>query len=372
MARNGSGTYTIPTTYSDGQTITAAVINSNFADVGTEITNSVAKDGQTTLTGALKLFSGTVSAPGLIFGSDTTTGWYRIGANNYGLSISGTKLLDASSGALAITGTLDVSSTLTAANGLTLSGGTLTLPAGSIETADLASNAVTTAKITDANVTYAKIQNVSAENKILGRSTAGAGAPEEIGLTSPIVLSGGNLTIGGNPSHVLISTTTVSGAASLTITSGISSTYDEYELHVADLQVATDGVIARLQVSTDGGSNYQTTSYLSLTLTPNTADGSDLDQDTSGIQLASSTGNQTIDNSTSYSWRGLIRFWPNGSSARKNFMVDATYMSNGNGFVRLLGGGVWDGGNTAINAVRIIASSGNISGTVRLVGIKNS
>lgn len=44
--------------------------------------------------------------------------------------------------------------------------------------------AVTTAKIADSAVTYAKIQNVSATDKILGRSTAGAGVVEEIACTA--------------------------------------------------------------------------------------------------------------------------------------------------------------------------------------------
>lgn len=44
--------------------------------------------------------------------------------------------------------------------------------------------AVVTNDITDANITYAKIQNVSATDKILGRSTAGAGSVEEIACTS--------------------------------------------------------------------------------------------------------------------------------------------------------------------------------------------
>jgi hypothetical protein len=44
--------------------------------------------------------------------------------------------------------------------------------------------AVSTAKIAAAAVTYAKIQNVSASDKILGRSTAGAGSVEEITCTS--------------------------------------------------------------------------------------------------------------------------------------------------------------------------------------------
>lgn len=48
----------------------------------------------------------------------------------------------------------------------------------------IANDAVTTAKILDSAVTYAKIQNVSATDKVLGRSTAGAGVVEEIALTA--------------------------------------------------------------------------------------------------------------------------------------------------------------------------------------------
>ena len=43
---------------------------------------------------------------------------------------------------------------------------------------------VTTAKIVDSNVTYAKIQNVSTTDRILGRSSAGAGVVQEITCTS--------------------------------------------------------------------------------------------------------------------------------------------------------------------------------------------
>lgn len=53
---------------------------------------------------------------------------------------------------------------------------------GTVWTID--NNAVTTVKILDDNVTYAKIQNVSATDKLLGRSTAGAGDIEEITCTS--------------------------------------------------------------------------------------------------------------------------------------------------------------------------------------------
>jgi len=58
------------------------------------------------------------------------------------------------------------------------------LGAGAVDTTALADLAVATAKIADDAVTYAKIQNVSATDKLLGRSSAGAGDVEEITCTS--------------------------------------------------------------------------------------------------------------------------------------------------------------------------------------------
>ena len=52
---------------------------------------------------------------------------------------------------------------------------------GSITIAD---DSISTAKIVDDAVTYAKIQNVTATDKILGRSSSGAGVVEEISCTS--------------------------------------------------------------------------------------------------------------------------------------------------------------------------------------------
>ncbi len=61
--------------------------------------------------------------------------------------------------------------------------GDVTTSAGAVATT-IANNAVTTAKILDANVTYAKIQNVSATDKVLGRSSSGSGVTEEITCTA--------------------------------------------------------------------------------------------------------------------------------------------------------------------------------------------
>jgi hypothetical protein len=55
---------------------------------------------------------------------------------------------------------------------------------GAITANQLGSGAVTTAKLGSAAVSYEKIQNVSATDRLLGRSTAGAGSVEEISCTA--------------------------------------------------------------------------------------------------------------------------------------------------------------------------------------------
>ncbi len=77
MARNGSGTYSVLNSFASGDTISSATMNANFADVGSEITNSLARDGQTTMTGQIKAANGTAALPGITFGADPDIGFYR-------------------------------------------------------------------------------------------------------------------------------------------------------------------------------------------------------------------------------------------------------------------------------------------------------
>lgn len=75
MPRNGSGTYTLPQLpFQPGTTISSTAVNSNFSDIASAITDSVAADGQTTMSGALKLASGSSAAPSLTFSVDQTSG----------------------------------------------------------------------------------------------------------------------------------------------------------------------------------------------------------------------------------------------------------------------------------------------------------
>ena len=51
MPRNGSGSYTLPVAaFQSGQTISSAAVNSDLSDIATALTQSVSRDGQTTIT----------------------------------------------------------------------------------------------------------------------------------------------------------------------------------------------------------------------------------------------------------------------------------------------------------------------------------
>jgi hypothetical protein len=106
MARNGSGTYTVPNSFTPSTTIDSSDVNQNFTDLGDEITNSVAVDGQSVMTGALKAANGAAGTPSITFGSDLNTGIYRIGSDNIGVAANGAKVLDIATTGLSITGTL--------------------------------------------------------------------------------------------------------------------------------------------------------------------------------------------------------------------------------------------------------------------------
>lgn len=121
MSFNGSGTFVIN---SSGQpvvtntVISSTAFNALTADLGTGLSTTITKDGQTTTTAKIPFAfglsaaaasnfpAGTVAAPGLYLSTDTGTGLYRIGANNDGFAVSGAKVLDIASTGLGVTGTL--------------------------------------------------------------------------------------------------------------------------------------------------------------------------------------------------------------------------------------------------------------------------
>jgi hypothetical protein len=143
----------IPNTFSSGETITASDHNENFSDIADEITNSLARDGQSVMSGQFKASAGDATAPGISFSGDLDTGFFRKAANTVGISAGGSEVGNITPTTFTYTGTFVPTA--------------LTIPA----------NAVVTASITDASVTLAKMANLSA-GRFVVRYTGSTGVPQ--------------------------------------------------------------------------------------------------------------------------------------------------------------------------------------------------
>lgn len=116
MSRNGSGTYTLPNAaFVAGTTIDPTPMNGNFSDIGAQITNSVAADGQTTMSGALKMGGQNIQNAGTVGvgGALNVTGTAAVGG---ALTATGAVAVG---GALTVTGATALSSTLAVTGAVT-------------------------------------------------------------------------------------------------------------------------------------------------------------------------------------------------------------------------------------------------------------
>jgi hypothetical protein len=174
---------------------------------------------------------------------------------------------------------------------------------------------------------------------------------------------------------VLLSSQTASNSASISFTTGIDSTYKEYQFWFADIHARTDGATFQFNSSTDAGSNYNVTKTSTYHVAYHSEAGAggvlsydvnfDLAQSTAFQSLAHETGNGADENcggsmslfnpaSTTYVKHWISRF-------SYNYYADYAFDNNTAGYFNT---------TSAINAVRFQMSSGNFDGTILLYGIK--
>lgn len=96
MPRDGNGVYSLPQPpFIPSTVITSSAVNSDFSDLGSAMTGSLARDGQGGMTGQLPAIDGTVGAPGISFVSDTNTGIRRVTADQLAIVAGGVDALSA-------------------------------------------------------------------------------------------------------------------------------------------------------------------------------------------------------------------------------------------------------------------------------------
>jgi hypothetical protein len=177
-------------------------------------------------------------------------------------------------------------------------------------------------------------------------------------------------------SITFISSQTASNSASISFTSGLTSTYKAYKFVFSNIHPRTGTVNFQFNLSTDSGSNYNVTKTTTTFWSYNDEGGSadfglayrddtDLAQSTAFQSLSRFQGN---DSKKSLSGT-LDLFNPSSTTyvkhfiARNNYSYFVDYSMNYN---------IAGYGNTtsAINAIQFKFDSGNFDGTIYLYGIK--
>jgi hypothetical protein len=173
---------------------------------------------------------------------------------------------------------------------------------------------------------------------------------------------------------VLLSSQTASNSASISFTTGINSTYKEYQFWFDNIHSRTDDIGFQFNLSTDSGSNYNVTktsnhfrafhfendSNQSL----NYQDGTDLAQST-GFQTISERNGTGADESTSGT---LILFNPSSTTYVKHFISNNNEYNTGDVSVTNFVAG-YANTTSAINAIQFKMSSGNFDGTILMYGM---
>jgi len=174
----------------------------------------------------------------------------------------------------------------------------------------------------------------------------------------------------------LISTSTASDAASVDITSGIDSTYDEYMFVLTDIGPATNDVMWTWNMSADSGSNYnvtKTTTYFRATHNEADTEGSTNLAYSVSDDIAQGTGFQTlaegVGSDADESSAGILHlFSPASTTYVKHFYSRVANTKHSPDAQDIFVAGY---GNTtsAVDAVQFKMSSGNFDGVIQLFGI---
>ena len=185
--------------------------------------------------------------------------------------------------------------------------------------------------------------------------------------TKPSGLSGGGMT--------LISTQTASSSSTISFTSGIDSTYDEYVFKFYDIHPATNNQDIQFNGSVDGGSNYNVTkTSTTFQAQHDEADSEALLQYNTDRDLAQSTSAQRfslqIGNANDECVAGTLHiFSPSNTTFVKHYIARVNGY-NGSNYSQDFYTAGYMNTTSAVNAIQFSFQSGNIdSGVIKLYGV---
>ena len=172
-----------------------------------------------------------------------------------------------------------------------------------------------------------------------------------------------------------ISSQTASNSASISFTSGLTSTYKAYKFVFSSIHARTDEAFFQFNLSTDAGSNYNVTKTTTMFRSHHNEAGSDASLSyQSDKDLAQSTSYQPLmtymGSDADQAGSGTLTiFNPASTVYVKHFIATINHYEYSDYSQEYFMAGY---GNTtsAVNAIRFQMSSGNFDGTIALYGIK--
>jgi hypothetical protein len=172
-----------------------------------------------------------------------------------------------------------------------------------------------------------------------------------------------------------ISSQTASNSASISFTSGLTSTYKAYKFVFSNIYPRTDIKFFSFQASTNGGSTYATTLTSTFFYNINSESGSKYFAYETGFDKAQSTTFQELsDNIGSDADQSLcgslLLFNPSSTTYVKHFISTTSAYTHDNTETNSYIAGYFNT-TSAINAIQFkLRDSANFDGTIYLYGIK--
>lgn len=215
---------------------------------------------------------------------------------------------------------------------------------------------------TPANGTIVYCSDCTAANPVAGSGT-GVMARRENGVWN------GGAANAGSGALVLVESHTASTSAELDFTTCISGTYDTYKIEFLNVLAVTSAANITLQASTNGGASYDTGTNYSTDELIWRFNGATEVGGTGLTAILINGTNGTQNNTSTWGVAGYMElFNPGSTTVFKEFVGQVGWL-DATGRIAASFRSAYESA-TAMNAFRIIASSGNLaSGTVRCYGL---
>lgn len=218
--------------------------------------------------------------------------------------------------------------------------------------------------------------SLTANNVLLGNGTSALQVVAP-GTNGNILTSNGTTWVSspltGAGSLVFLSTVTASVAATADVETTFNSTYSVYI--ITGSSVFTDGGNSiRARFKLDGSYRTGSTYYYKTTAVPSDSDAYNAFNSSAGASIDMTGYNVSNANSEHDMNFTLYIHNPSSTTKRKIIYWQGGFWNTGGNIITVNGSGSYEGtaDTSALTGIRFFGSAGNISGTFRLYGIKNS